>query len=129
MATSRISLEPVGTINTLRSIACAQSAGAQDQLLNIADVEVLFLQELLIIEAVVSQRPPTTSRGCYKPPTPCRVRQLPGDNTLPRGLLRKLTLQTAAGFPGLPVFRMFFAQALLDELSADPTWRRHRRPW
>jgi len=29
------------------SIVCAQSAGAQDQLLNIADVEVLFLQNLL----------------------------------------------------------------------------------
>ena len=45
--TSRISLEPVATINTLRSIVCAQSAGAQDQLRNIADVEVLFLQKFL----------------------------------------------------------------------------------
>ena len=53
-------------------------------------------------------------------PTPCRERQLPWDGTLPRGLPRKPTLQTAAEFPGLPVFWAFFAQALLGEMSADP---------
>ena len=50
--------------------------------------------------------------------TPCRERQLPWDDTLPRGLPRKPTLQTAAEFPGLPVFWEFVAQALLDESSA-----------
>ena len=53
-------------------------------------------------------------------PTPCRERQLLWDEALPRGLPRKLTLQTAAMFPGLPVFWKFFAPALLNELSADP---------
>ena len=53
-------------------------------------------------------------------PTPCRERQLPWDETLPRGLPRKPTLQTAAELPGLPVFWEFDAQALLDELSVDP---------
>ena len=51
--------------------------------------------------------------------TPCRERQLQWDDTLPRGLPRKPTLQTAAEFPGLPVFWEFVAQALLDESSAD----------
>mmetsp|Transcript_50407 Transcript_50407/g.133938 ORF Transcript_50407/g.133938 Transcript_50407/m.133938 type:complete len:731 (-) Transcript_50407:310-2502(-) len=52
--------------------------------------------------------------------TPCRERQLPWEETLPRGLPRMPTLQTAAEFPGLPVFWEFVAQALLGELSADP---------
>ena len=43
-------------------------------------------------------------------PTLCRERQLPWDDTLPRGLPRKPTLQTSAEFPGLPVFRKFVAQ-------------------
>ena len=53
-------------------------------------------------------------------PTPCRGRQLPWDDALPRERPRKLTLQTAAVFSGHPVFWKFVAQALLDELSADP---------
>ena len=53
-------------------------------------------------------------------PTPCREKQLPWDDALPRGLSRKLTLKTAAVFPGLPVFWKFVGLALLDELSADP---------
>ena len=41
---SRMSLEPIATINNLGSIAWAQTAGARDQLLNIADVEMLFIK-------------------------------------------------------------------------------------
>ena len=52
-------------------------------------------------------------------PTSCRERQLPWDDTLPRGLPRKPSLQTAAEFSGLPVLWEFVTQALLDELSAD----------